>query len=64
VTAGDVPDEARAAAFIHTGSPESVTVAEIDGAGHTAGLDVDPERWTELVTGFLDSALEIEATGR
>jgi pimeloyl-ACP methyl ester carboxylesterase len=61
VTAGEVPDEALAAEWIRDGSPSSVTVVTIDGAGHTAGLRTDPDRWEATVVGFLDDALGVEA---
>lgn len=57
ITAGEVPDEARAAAFIQEGAPDSVTVWTVDGADHTGGLDAAPEAWTEEVTSFFDEHL-------
>ena len=59
ITGGAVPDEQHAAAWIQTGSPGSVTVWVVPGAGHIAGLRADPEPWRERVTSFLDEALGI-----
>ncbi len=57
ITAGEVADEAHAAGWIRAGSPESVTVVEVEGASHTAGLRSDPELWEDTVVDFLDDAL-------
>jgi alpha-beta hydrolase superfamily lysophospholipase len=57
LTAGEVVDEAHAATWIEAGSPSSVTVVELPGAGHTDGLRTDPDLWTDTVIGFLDDAL-------
>jgi len=54
LTAGDVPEESHAAAWISNGAPDSVTVVEQPDTGHTAGLRTDPERWEATVIGFLD----------
>lgn len=58
ITAGDVPDEARAARWIQEGSPDTVDIWTVEGAGHTQGLRTAPEEWTERVLGFMDAALE------
>ncbi|MET0913341.1 MAG: hypothetical protein ABWZ68_08585, partial [Acidimicrobiales bacterium] len=57
ITAGEVADEAHAAGWIRAGSPESVTVVEVDGAPHTGGLRTDPDLWETTVVEFLDDAL-------
>jgi dienelactone hydrolase len=57
LAAGDVPDEGEAAGWIRGGAPDSVTVVELDGVGHTDGLEVDPERWVATVIGFLDRVI-------
>jgi hypothetical protein len=57
IAAGDVPDEARAARYIRSGSPTSVDLWVVAGAGHTGGLDRAPAAWTRRVTTFLDKAL-------
>ena len=57
IAAGEVPDEEHAAQWIQAGSPDTVTVWEVPGAGHTGGLRTDPEQWIDRVTTFLDEAL-------
>jgi hypothetical protein len=57
VTAGAVPDEGHAAAFIEAGAPDRVETWEVPGASHTGGLAADPTGWSARVTGFLDDAL-------
>ncbi len=57
ITAGAVPDEALAAAFIQGGAPDSVSVWEVPEADHTGGLRTEPEAWEQRVTDFLGEAL-------
>ncbi len=57
IAAGDVPDEEHAANWIRAGSPDSVTLWVVPGAGHTAGLRTHPDDWQRRVTEFLDKAL-------
>lgn len=57
IAAAEVADEGHAAAWIAAGAPERVVVWTVDGAGHTAGLDVAPEEWERRVVGFLDENL-------
>lgn len=57
VAAGEVEDEARAGRFIRSGSPDTVQLWVVPGAGHTAGLDVAAEEWEQRVVAFLDDAL-------
>jgi dienelactone hydrolase len=57
VTAGRVPDEARAAAAFAEAAPARVQVLDIPGATHTHGLDTAPQVWTAEVLGFLDDQL-------
>ncbi len=57
IAGGAVPDEEHAARWIHSGSPDSVTVWIVPEAGHIAGLSTAPEQWRERVTAFLDDAL-------
>ena len=57
VTAGKVPDEARAAEAFESAAPSRVRVLDIPGATHTDGLDTAPEVWTREVLGFLDDHL-------
>ena len=57
IAAGDVADEATAARWIQSGSPTTVAVWVVPGAGHTGGLHVEPQEWEARVTSFLDQAL-------
>ncbi len=57
IAAGQVPDEAQAAAYIQSGAPASVILWVVPGAGHTQGLSVAPAEWERTVIGFLDAAL-------
>jgi pimeloyl-ACP methyl ester carboxylesterase len=55
ITAGEAPDEARAAGFIAAGT-DNVTIWTVPDAGHIQGLAQDPEEWEARVVGFLDGA--------
>jgi pimeloyl-ACP methyl ester carboxylesterase len=57
ITAGSVPDEARAAAVLRDRSPDRVEVWTVPDAAHTHALAAAPEEWAERVTTFLDGAL-------
>lgn len=57
ITAGTVADERHSARHIRSGSPDSIEVWEVPGAGHTEGLEVAPAEWERRVIGFLDEAL-------
>jgi dienelactone hydrolase len=57
VTAGQVPDEKRAADSLEAAAPARVQVLEVPDATHTDGLDTAPQEWTEAVLGFLDAHL-------
>ncbi len=57
IAAGEVDTEQQAARFIAAGSPAAVQTWVVPGAGHTGGLDTDPDGWEERVVGFLDEAL-------
>ncbi len=57
ITAGNAIDERNAATYIQSGSPGTVEVWEVPGAGHTQGLEVAPFEWEEQVIGFLDEVL-------
>lgn len=57
IAAGNVDDEARAASYIRSGASDRVVVWNVDGAGHTDGLDTAPDEWRERVVGFLDEHL-------
>jgi pimeloyl-ACP methyl ester carboxylesterase len=58
VAAGAVADEGDAARHIREGSPGTVEVWTVDGAGHTGGLGTDPDAWEDRVVGFLDEHLQ------
>jgi dienelactone hydrolase len=58
ITAGDRADEGHAAEFIAGDAPTRVTTWEVQGAGHTLGLDTQPEAWEQQVTDFLERTLE------
>jgi pimeloyl-ACP methyl ester carboxylesterase len=57
IAAGEVPDEAHAAAWIRSAAADRVAVWVADGAGHTGALRAHPREWEERVVGFLDVAL-------
>jgi uncharacterized protein len=57
VTAGSMPDEAEAAAWMRGAGPTRVSVWDVPGAGHTRGLATEPAEWQGRVTSFLDAAL-------
>jgi uncharacterized protein len=57
ITAGEMPDESQAAAYIRSAAPSRVDVWTVEGAGHIGGLATAPDEWESRVTGFLDDAL-------
>lgn len=57
IAGGAAHDERTEARFIAEGSPGTVEMWVVPGAGHTAGLDTDPAEWEQRVTDFLDAAL-------
>jgi pimeloyl-ACP methyl ester carboxylesterase len=59
IAAGDEPDEAHSARFVQEGSPATVEVWVVPGAGHTDGLATSPAAWERRVTGFLAEALDL-----
>lgn len=59
IAAGGVSDERAAEDWIASGSPETVSVWEVPGAGHTQGLATRPHEWRVRVVGFLDRALDV-----
>ncbi len=59
IAAGEVGEEGLAAEHVRGGSPATVTVWEVPGAGHIGGLDTAPEEWERRVVGFLDAALGV-----
>lgn len=63
IAGGEVPDEAHAGEYIRSGASERVRLWIVEGAGHTAGLDTQPEEWEARVIAFLDTALSATPTG-
>ncbi len=57
ITAGNVPTEEVAAAYLRRSAPAAVEVWTVPGAGHIRGLPVDRTGWTQHVLAFLDNAL-------
>ena len=57
IAAGAKPDEAKAGRHIQSGSPSTVELWEVAGAGHTDGVRSDPAGWEQRVTSFLGGAL-------
>jgi pimeloyl-ACP methyl ester carboxylesterase len=57
ITAGDVPDEAHAAAYVATADPDRVEVWTVPGGAHVGGLATAPGEWSDRVVGFLTDAL-------
>ena len=57
IAAGTVHDEQLAAEHIRSGSPSTVDVWVVDGAGHTGGLRARPSEWAQRVIRFLDGGL-------
>ena len=62
VTAGNVRDEAHAAAYVAAGASDRVEVWTVPDAGHTGGLAAEPATWEARVIGFLRSALATRST--
>jgi dienelactone hydrolase len=58
VTAGEMPDEANAAAYLRAVAGDHVSIWTVPGAGHTQGLDTAPEEWERIVLGFLDGLFD------
>lgn len=57
ITAGEIEDEQNAADYIQQHVPESVTIWNVPGAGHTQGLSVAATEWETTVIGFLEQSL-------
>jgi dienelactone hydrolase len=64
IAAGDVADEAHAAASIRSGSPDTVDVWIARGAGHTGALETHPAEWERRVVSFLGGALDPHPAAR
>ncbi|HET8614330.1 MAG TPA: alpha/beta fold hydrolase [Actinomycetales bacterium] len=56
ITAGNRPDELHAARRIERAAGSRVTVWNVPGSDHTAGLRTSPAAWEETVVAFLDSS--------
>jgi pimeloyl-ACP methyl ester carboxylesterase len=57
ITAGNVPDEGHAAAYIAGGAPARVETWTVRGAGHGGGLRAAPDEWAARVVTFLERTL-------
>jgi dienelactone hydrolase len=57
ITAGNVADEGRAAAYFAAGAPSRVDIWTVPEAGHTDGLQTQPEEWEARVIAFLTESL-------
>lgn len=57
ITAGNVDDEAHAAAHIRGAAPDRVTVWTVSGADHTGGYQARRGEWQRRVVDFLDDNL-------
>jgi pimeloyl-ACP methyl ester carboxylesterase len=61
ITAGNIPDERRAADFIAGGARDRVGIWTVADAGHTDGLRVAPDEWEARVVGFLTDSLGLDS---
>ena len=59
ITAGDVADEAHAAAYVAAAAPDRVETWAVPDAGHTEGLQTAPEEWEARVVAFLSDTLGV-----
>ena len=59
VAAGSVTNEAHAARYIASASPDTVDLWIVPNTGHTAALDTHPDEWEQRVTAFLADALGV-----
>lgn len=64
IAAGQVEDEAKAAEAIRQGSPGTVAVWVVPGAGHTGGLRAEPAEWERRVVSFFDATLIEDGKGQ
>jgi fermentation-respiration switch protein FrsA (DUF1100 family) len=62
IACGATTDEAVAGRWFRQASPGSVELWVVPGAGHTAGLATQPDRWEGEVVGFLDAVLLPDAS--
>jgi predicted alpha/beta hydrolase len=61
IAAGDVADEAHAARYIRSGSPDTVELWVVPHTSHTRGLRTHPDEWERRVVTFLDGALDLRS---
>jgi hypothetical protein len=59
IAAGEVATEGSAGRYIQEASPGTVELWVVGGAGHTGGLETDPDGWRARVMSFLDRALGV-----
>ncbi len=59
ITAGNVADEGHAATYIGSAAPDRVEIWNVEGAGHTDGLEAAPDEWEARVIAFLEDALGV-----
>jgi len=57
ITAGNVADEGHAAAYVAAAAPDRVHTWTVPDAGHTDGLQTQPEEWEARVIAFLTESL-------
>ena len=57
ITAGNVGDEGRAAAYMRSGASDRVAVWNVAGADHTGGYGTQRDEWRRRVVDFLDQCL-------
>ena len=57
ITAGNEPDEGHAATHVAAAARDRVLTRTVEDGGHTEGLEVAPDEWTDRVVTFLAEAL-------
>ena len=57
ITAGHEAEEDMRPSYVAAAAPDRVETWTVDDAGHTEGLDVAPDEWTERVVTFLTDTL-------
>jgi dienelactone hydrolase len=57
ITAGNEADEGHAAAYVAAGAPSRVDIWTVRDAGHTGGLQTQPQEWEAHVIAFLTDSL-------
>ena len=59
IAGGTVAQERAAGRRLQAAAPATVTLWEVEGAGHIAGLRTAPTQWQSRVGAFLDDALRV-----